>query len=168
MTTCSCGCSSGDCCKSTQENKEINIDFLYLDLSICERCQSTEDSLGKAIEDVSAVLKAAGYDITVNKIHISTKELAIKYEFISSPTIRINGTDIALELKESNCKDCGDLCGDDSIDCRVWIYEGKEYTSPPKEMIINAILKEVYNPSSEIKKQEYKLPDNLNTFFNQK
>lgn len=166
MTTCSCGCSS-DCCKSKQENKKINIDFLYLDLSICERCQSTDDSLDAAIGDVSAVLKAAGYDITVNKIHISTKELAIKYEFISSPTIRINGKDIALELKESNCKDCGDLCGDD-VDCRVWIYEDKEYASPPKEMIVNAILKEIYNPKAENKKQDYKLPDNLNTFFNQK
>lgn len=163
MATCSCGCTS-DCCKPTQENKKINIDFLYLDLSVCQRCQGTEDSLDGAIEDVSAVLKAAGYDITVNKIHISTKELAIKYEFISSPTIRINGKDIALELKESNCKDCGDLCGDD-VDCRVWIYEDKEYASPPKEMIVNAILREVYNPGHDAEKNEYKMPENLETFF---
>ncbi len=166
MTKCSCGCTS-DCCEPIKENKKINIDFLYLDLSICERCQGTDNSLDEAIKDVSAVLKAAGYDIAVNKVHIATKELAIKYEFISSPTIRINGKDVALELKESNCKDCGDLCGDD-VDCRVWIYEGKEYTSPPKEMIVNAILKEIYNPIAEIKKQDYKLPDNLNTFFSQK
>ncbi|NMC56742.1 MAG: DUF2703 domain-containing protein [Eubacteriaceae bacterium] len=163
MAECSCGCSN-DCCKPAYENKKIKIDFLYLDLDVCERCQSTDDSLGQAIGDVSAVLKAAGYDITVNKIHIATKELAMKYEFISSPTIRINGKDIALELKESNCKDCGDLCGD-SVDCRVWVYEGSEYTSPPKEMIINAILREVYNPGSYGKKEEYKMPENLEIFF---
>lgn len=163
MTKCSCGCAS-DCCKPIEEYKKINIDFLYLDLSICKRCQGTDNSLDEAIKDVSAVLKAAGYDIAVNKVHIATKELAIKYEFISSPTIRINGKDIALELKESNCKDCGDLCGDD-VDCRVWIYKDKEYTSPPKEMIVNAILREVYNPASYDEKKEYKMPKNLRVFF---
>jgi hypothetical protein len=100
-----------------------------------------------------------------DKIHIETKELAIKHEFISSPTIRINGKDVALELKESNCQECGDLCGDDSIDCRVWVYEGKEYISPPKEMIVNAILREVYNPGVEAQKEEYKMPKNLENFF---
>lgn len=67
---------------------------------------------------------------------------------------------------ESSCKACGDLCGDD-VDCRVWNYEGAEYTEPPKELIINAILKAVYGEKTELEneKAEYKLPDNLNKFF---
>jgi hypothetical protein len=52
MTKCSCGCES-DCCETIQQNKKINIDFLYLDLSVCERCQSTEGSLEEAIEAIS-------------------------------------------------------------------------------------------------------------------
>ena len=32
------------------------IDFMYLDLSICMRCQGAEDSLEEAIADVAKVL----------------------------------------------------------------------------------------------------------------
>lgn len=160
-----CSCGSG-CCGSEQEKKQILIDFLYLDLSVCERCQGTENNLDEAIREVAGVLKAAGFEIVVNKVNITSKELAIKYQFLSSPTIRINGNDIELEVKESSCQECGDLCGDD-VDCRVWVHEGIEYNEPPKSMIVNAILKEVYgdNRIDAVKMEEYVLPDNLKIFF---
>lgn len=166
MSQCSCGCTSEGCAPNKEEKKVV-VDFLYLDLSVCERCQDTERNLDEAIHDASAVLKAAGYDIAVNKVHIDTKELAIKYELSSSPTIRINGEDIALAVKESPCEECGDLCGED-VDCRVWQYEGEEYTSPPKAMIINAILNAIFTdrPSRQAK-EEYKLPQNLELFFDE-
>lgn len=166
---CDCGCGNSGCCAPKQEEKRLTIDFLYLDLSVCERCQGADNNLDEAIKEVSGVLKAAGYNLAINKVNITTKELAEEYEFISSPTIRIKGRDIALELKESTCKDCGDLCGD-NVDCRVWIYEGIEYNEPPKEMIVNAILKAVYSekPQNVSEKVEYKLPENLETFFNGK
>jgi len=158
-----CGCTSS--CNGEPEKKEIVIDFLYLDLSVCERCQGTENNLDEAIDEASNILKAAGYDIKLNKINIISKDLAMKYEFMSSPTIRVNGNDIAFELKESACKECGDLCGS-SVECRVWNYEGKDYNYAPKELIINAILKEVYsNNDISHKKEEYKLPQNLEVFF---
>ena len=160
---CSCG---GDCCAPKQEKKEIDIDFLYLDLHTCKRCQGAESNLDQAIDEVSAVLKSAGYEVSVNKINIASPELAIKYAFLSSPTIRINGNDIALDVTETSCKDCGAICGD-SVDCRTWVYEGVEHPEPPKEMIVNAILKEVYGGYSEFpkSKKEYILPDNLKAFF---
>jgi hypothetical protein len=71
-----------------------------------------------------------------------------------------------MELKESCCEECGDLCGD-NVECRVWVYEGAEYNEPPKAMIVNAILKEVYGggSTSAETKGEYIFPDNLKTFF---
>jgi hypothetical protein len=162
------GCCSGGsaCCPPQQEKKRLLIDFLYLDLSVCTRCQGADNNLTQAIDEVSGVLEAAGFEIVVNKINVTTKELAIKHQFLSSPTIRINGTDINLEVKESTCRECGDLCGDD-IDCRVWVYEGVEYTEPPKAMIINAILKAVYSEhkANTVIRNEYQLPDNLRRFF---
>lgn len=142
------------------------IDFLYLDLNVCERCQGADKSLEEAVSEVSPVLKAAGYEVTVNKVNITSKELAEKHLFVSSPTLRINGKDITIEVKESNCKDCGDLCGD-TVDCRVFTYEGVDYDEPPKEMVINAILKEVYGTQTEstAKVSEYVLPKNLRLFF---
>lgn len=163
------GCCSGgsECCPPEHEKKQILIDFLYLDLSVCERCQGAENNLDKAIDEVAEVLKAAGFEIVVNKININSKKLAIEHQFLSSPTIRVNGGDIALEVKETPCKECGDLCGDSAVDCRVWVYEGVEYTEPPKSMIVNAILKEVYGESKVnfSKDVKYEIPKNLITFF---
>lgn len=160
-----CSCGSG-CCGQEQEKRQIIIDFLYLDLSICKRCQGTETNLDDAVNEVSTVLRAAGFELIVNKININSRELATKYHFLSSPTIRVNGRDIALELKESSCKECGELCGD-SVECRVWVVDGIEYTEPPKSMIINTILKEVYggHSSSLSTKEKYQIPQNLINFF---
>lgn len=168
-----CGCNTG-CCEDIEESqreesKKIIIDFLYLDLSICNRCQGTDEGLDKAIEDVAEVLKLTGIEVVVNKIHITNKEMAIQHKFVSSPTIRVNGKDIQMEVKESLCESCGDLCGDD-VDCRVWVYKGKEYNVPPKAMIIDAILQAVYGDSKtpvedENNKETYKLPENLRKFF---
>ena len=162
MSKC-CGFSE-NCCQP-QPKKPINIDFLYLDTTVCGRCQDTEKALDDAVSSVAVVLNAAGYEVKVNKVNIITRELAIQYQFVSSPTIRVNGNDISVELRESVCEDCGELCGD-TVDCRVWVYNGVEYTSPPRELIVDAILREVYNPNQgEPEREAYQLPENLETYF---
>lgn len=147
------------------EKKRITIDFLYLDLSVCTRCQDTDASLDEAIVDVSKVLDATGIEVVVNKINVISEELAIKYKFVSSPTIRVNGHDIQMEVKESLCESCGDLCGND-VDCRVWVYQGEDYTEPPKAIIIEGILKELYGDNkSEYIEKDYIMPENLKKFY---
>ena len=160
-----CRCSSGNCCGQPQTKKEIAIDFLYLDTAVCGRCQDTEKALDEAVSSVAVILGAAGYEFKVNKMNITTRKMANKYRFISSPTIRVNGNDIAVEFRESLCEDCGTLCGD-NVDCRVWVYNGIEYTAPPKEMIVDAILREIYSPKQgEPERESYQIPANLETYF---
>lgn len=46
------------------------------------------------------------------------------------------------------------------------VYQGQEYTVPPKAMIIEAILKEVYGGQERhVTAPEYVLPDNLKNFY---
>lgn len=168
------GICNTDCCgyvgkTQNKETKKIIIDFLFLDLNICNRCQGTDTSLEEAIADVAKVLQLTGIEVVVNKIHIDSKEKAIQYKFISSPTIRVNGKDIQMGVKESLCESCGDLCGNE-VDCRVWTYQGKEYNVPPKAMIIDAILREVYDDANTLSHsgnniEEYQLPKNLEMYF---
>ena len=163
-----CCCSPG-CCDTSQDiqqkKKRIVIDFLYLDLAVCTRCQGTDSSLDEALTEVSRVLEATGIEVVVNKINVVSEELAVQHKFISSPTIRVNGRDIQMDIKESLCESCGDLCGDE-VDCRVWVYQGEEYTIPPKAMIIEELLKEVYgNNSTDEEENKYILPENLKHFF---
>lgn len=165
--TC-CSCGSG-CCGSSNDvevtKKRIVIDFLYLDVTVCERCKGTDSSLDEALMEVSKVLEATGIEVVVNKINVINEDLAIQHKFVSSPTIRINGHDIQLDVKENLCESCGDLCGDE-VDCRVWVYQGNEYSVPPKAMIIEAILKEVYGGISvKLEESEFTLPDNLKKFY---
>ncbi|VBB06459.1 Hypothetical protein LUCI_1691 [Lucifera butyrica] len=168
VSTGCCTETSSSCCGSHPDaQKSIVIDFLYIDLSVCERCQRTGSTLDEAIEDVKKILEAAGYDIKVNYVHVQTEEQAEELGFISSPTIRISGRDIQMDVKETLCESCGDLCGED-IDCRVWIYEGKEYTVPPKPMIVNAILGSIYGNNSaqdSQKNSKTEVPPNLKKIF---
>jgi len=147
--------------------RSIVIDFLYLDLEVCTRCQGTNDTLDQAVAEVSQILHSAGTEVVINKVNVNTEELAIQYQFISSPTVRIDGHDIAVDVKENQCDSCGDLCGD-TVDCRIWTWQGVDYTQPPKAMIIDAILKAVYggpdsSPAHAIK--PYELPENLRKFY---
>lgn len=158
-----CCCPSGNCCG--QPKKPLSIEFLYLDTTVCGRCKDTEKALDDAVSSAATVLNAAGYEVNVSKVNITTKELAIRHRLVSSPSIRINGKDIAAELRESRCEDCGELCGN-MVDCRVWVYNGIEYTSPPKELIVDAILREVYSAKQgELEHEAYQLPANLEMYF---
>lgn len=162
---CCTPASTGQMIDIGQPRKQIMIDFLFLDLTVCDRCQGADTSLDEALADVANVLQATGIGVAVNKINVNTAELAEAYKFISSPTIRINGQDIQMDVKETLCESCGDLCGD-QVDCRVWVYQGQEYTVPPKGMIIEAILKAVYGgmPSAQ-EPAEYVMPENLRNFY---
>ncbi len=151
----------------TTRQKQLVIEFLYADLSVCTRCRETDRNLEEAISEVAQIVRATGVDVVVKKIHVQSEEQAQALGFVSSPTIRINGKDIQFELKESRCDSCGDLCGEDVL-CRVWTYQGKEYTTAPKPMIIDAILREIYGGNAKTAKkppQTGVVPDNLKRFF---
>src|SRR5688500_14156302 len=125
--------------------EKLIIDFLYLDLTTCTRCRGTDRSLDAGLAAVGDVLAAAGVKVEVRKVHIRSAAEARAWRFVSSPTGRINAVDIAVELRESSCgsEACVDGCGD-HIDCRVWVFGGREYTEPPRGLIVDAVLRQMY------------------------
>ena len=126
-------------------SRKLRIEFLFLDLTTCTRCLGAERSLASALEVVRETLEAAGVEVELDKVLVASEEQARALRFVSSPTIRVDGRDVALELRESSCgsEACTDGCGD-QIACRVWVYRGREYTEPPVAMIVEAILRRVY------------------------
>lgn len=91
--------------------RQIGIDFLFLDLKTCTRCVGTDQNLEKALTAVEQALHFAGVEVNLNKVLIDSPEKAVAHRFVASPTIRVNGRDIALETRESKCDSCSDLCG---------------------------------------------------------
>ena len=165
-----CGCGEGSECGCGDDiaagtDEKLVVDYLYLDLNTCQRCIGTDDVLREAVEAVRSALKAGGYHAAVNMIEIADAELAEKHSFLSSPTIRVNGRDICLEIRENICGSCGDLSGS-ATECRLFIWEGKEYEVPPKAMLVRALLKTIFVPETQAGSEEpYLLPENLKTFF---
>jgi len=147
--------------------RTIEIELLALDLTSCKRCVETDRNLAEAIASVADLLREAGTEVLVKKHVVTTAEQAERLRFIASPTIRINGRDIALEFKESSCSDCDDLCDcDGDVDCRVWIWQGKEYREAPKGMIIDTLLKAYAAGPGD--GNDFRLPENLRQFFARK
>ena len=148
--------------------KTVEIDFMFVDLEICTRCKGTDVNLETALDRVRSVLESAGTQVAVRKILVDTETKAVELGFVSSPTIRVNGRDIALDLRESSCASCGEACGcEGSIDCRVWIYEGKEHTVAPVPMIVDSILSAVYGTKESMlaPQRAESVPKNLKRFF---
>jgi Domain of unknown function (DUF2703) len=155
-----------------QTSGRLRLEFLFLDLTTCSRCLGADRSLESALDVVREVLQATGVELEVDKILVESAEQARALRFVSSPTIRVDGDDVALELRESSCgsEACTDGCGD-QIACRVWVHRGREYTEPPVAMIVDAVLGHVYSgvPSRGVREREpYVLPENLVRFFSAK
>jgi hypothetical protein len=166
-----CGCSAGAATEPAKvEKKKVTIDFLYLDLESCEPCQGSEGNLEGALNEISTILGATGAEVELNKVHVTSYDEAVQLGFVSSPTIRVNGQDLALEVRESHCSSCSDISGTETF-CRVWDFEGKEYKAAPKALIAEAVLKAVYggvtqqDTRSPDSGQEAKSLANLKSFF---
>jgi hypothetical protein len=152
--------------------KGLRIDFLFLDRTTCTRCLGANRSLESALEVVRDVLEATDVTVEVKKVLVESEEQARAQRFVSSPTIRVDGDDVALELRESSCgsEACTDGCGG-QIACRVWVHRGREYTEPPVAMIVDAILGHVYGGAparARLEAEAYELPENLARFFSDK
>lgn len=147
----------------------IDIELLALDLTRCTRCLGTLDNIEKAIDVVRPVLEATEARINVRKVVIESEEQARQYRFVTSPTVRINGKDIAFETLESECDSCTDLCGcDEGTHCRVWPYRGEEHREAPVGLVVEAILREIVESRQhtvEATPAYGEVPENLLRFF---
>lgn len=160
-----CENSGNGCCEPNQpaEKKKLLVEYLYLDLKTCDRCVGTDAVLEQVLAVLRPALELAGYEMEYRKTEMSTAEIAVRYRFESSPTIRVNGRDIFGTIIESSCSCCGRIAGTD-MDCRVFEHEGRIYEVPTKEMITNAIIGAIHS-APEPENPDYTLPENLKRFY---
>jgi len=121
----------------------MKIQLLYI--LDCPWCLKTKKLLRESLRELK--IKAE-----IEEILIDSKEKAKKYQFLGSPTIRINGKDIQKEADKDRCLPCEELIEDSKettefvkqecgCGCRIFFYKGKKYPYPPKGMIKEAIKK---------------------------
>jgi Domain of unknown function (DUF2703) len=90
------------------------------------RCRATDATLLEAIQRTRPALDAAGVTVSVTKTLVAGEAQADALGFASSPTIRIDGVDIAGELVESACDSGGESCA-----CNGGAGAGEAASSPP-------------------------------------
>lgn len=155
---CSCGSAEDGI-------KRVLVEYLYLDLLACDRCIGTEGVLDEVMITLTPALQLAGYEVEYEKIKMDTADIAKRYRFLSSPTIRVNGQDVCQSVAENSCGCCSDLSGT-NVSCRIFEHDGKTYEVPPKDMLAQAILRAAYGRIGTTGCCDaYELPANLEAFY---
>lgn len=166
-----CGTEPSSCC-----SRLLEVELLALDLSTCGRCTGTEVSVEAALSELRPLLTRLGVGIRFERTVVRTAEEATVRRLLTSPTLRVNGRDVPVELRETACGDCDELCGGGPVgapvDCRAWVWQGKLFTEPPAELIIDAILRSYATAfdapivsAAPTGSEPFRLPENLQRFF---
>ncbi|MHB8801100.1 MAG: DUF2703 domain-containing protein [Thermoanaerobaculia bacterium] len=150
-------------------HRELEVELLALDLTSCTRCTGTLANIEEAIAAVRRVAEPTGTSIRLRRTLVDSEEAARRHRFVSSPTIRVGGRDVVFETRESLCDSCTDLCGcAEGTSCRVWSYQGREYTEAPVGLVVEALLREMaVSPAGEVEPAVAgdEVPANLRRFF---
>jgi hypothetical protein len=84
-----------------------------------------------AVKLVRNVLAAEGITATIHEVLVSDEGMAGKLKFLGSPTIRINGRDVAGDQQKTETF---------ALSCRL--YSGsKQVGLPPAELVHRAVIK---------------------------
>ncbi len=168
------------CCASTaspdtiqRDPTVLNLEFLFLDETVCKPCSSTGGALDAAVAIVAEPLAAIGKTMEVRRVHVANRLEAVAHKLVTSPTIRINGIDIDPAVTQGECGSCGDIAGGTTtVNCRTWQWRGETHSSAPTGKIVEAILIEATRiersagccAESDVG-AAYTLPQNLEQFF---
>lgn len=142
-----------------------HVEFLYLDLDDCARCGDTEANLLSALDIARGRLEGHGVAVEFDRVHVTGAEVAVRHRFLSSPTVRVDGRDIAGTLIESSCEADACRCADGApIDCRDWRWDGEIHPVPPVALLVEAIVApSPDDPAGDA--GSYTMPENLRAFF---
>jgi hypothetical protein len=177
---CGCGCNSNAATSGcgpitpisgepVSQKKIMQIDLIVIDLATCARCVPTGDQLREAVRLLTPVGETLGIELRYNEVIVQTPEEARKAALLTSPTIRINGRDIAQDIRESRCESCGDLTENNTdVDCREWHYRGNVYSAAPVAMLVESIMQAMLKideipPLATLPVLD--LPENLKRYF---
>ncbi|MFO7529685.1 MAG: DUF2703 domain-containing protein [Marinobacter sp.] len=156
--------------KETQATRKVlNVDLLVIDLDTCKRCVPTGDQLRAAVQILKPVADALGITLQHHEIVVQTPAEAKANALLSSPTIRLNGRDIAQDIRESECESCGEFTTSNaSVDCREWHYRGEVFLYAPLPLLAEAIMGAMLNIDEMplvVPEPLEELPENLQRYF---
>lgn len=123
----------------TRTPTEVVLEVLYLDAQTCDPCRATTDAVDVAATALTEHLRGEGRTLIVRKVHVTDPGQAHALGFVSSPTVRVDGVDIELDVQEASCATCSSLAAR-PVNCRTFEWQGMRHPAPPAEMIVHRVL----------------------------
>jgi hypothetical protein len=116
----------------------VVLELFALDTAACSPCVSAMANLHAAAAALSRELTGSGYIVATRVIVLEDTAHAALLGISSSPTVRVNGHDIALDVLEESCPSCSSVAGT-TIDCRTYEWDGQRFDHPPVPLIVDAV-----------------------------
>ena len=92
----------------------------------------------EAAAELARWLDGAAYAVSTRIVQLTSAEQARRLGIVSSPTVRVNGRDVALGVEEHACGTCSDLAKA-PVSCRTYLWQGQRYDHPPVPLIVAAV-----------------------------
>ena len=123
---------------TTPTSVPVVLELFALDDESCAPCRSARSSLRAAAQILSQTLDGQGYVVATRVVVLQSADHARALRVVSSPTVRVNGHDVALAVEEQTCSTCSTLAGT-SIECRTYEWDGRRFDHPPVPLIVDAV-----------------------------
>ncbi|MGA9749304.1 MAG: FAD-binding protein [Nocardioides sp.] len=126
----------------------VRIELFALDTDHCSPCRAALSNLQEAAAELTRTLDSSTYDVDARLVRLSSPEQARELGVVSSPTVRVNGLDIELDVEEEPCTTCSDLAGAD-IACRTYEWQGRRHDHPPVALLVERVREHLDHPERE-------------------
>ena len=126
----------------------VRIELFALDTDHCSPCRAALSNLQEAAAELTRTLDSSTYDVDARLVRLSSPEQARELGVLSSPTVRVNGLDIELDVEEEPCTTCSDLAGAD-IACRTYEWQGRRHDHPPVALLVERVREHLDHPERE-------------------
>lgn len=127
---------------AAQNRVPLHLQLFALDTTSCAPCASAVASLHAAAVLLNRELGKEGYLVATRVVRLKDADHARALGVLSSPTVRVDGVDVALELDESPCPSCSDLAGA-PVACRTYEWDGRFFDHPPAALIAAAVRRHI-------------------------
>lgn len=118
---------------SKSDNKTLTIELFKVDmsskgLSTCSACDKIKGNLNESVTSVESLLAELGFQVKIQETIVKTESEAQKYDLVASPTIQVGSFRYHPDHKG---------LGEE----KRWKWNGHVFSFPPKEVLIEVILR---------------------------
>lgn len=138
-TTATAGTDQGVVTTDTADGT-VTVELFALDTEHCTPCRTAVDELDVAAARLRELPAVRSRRITTTVVRLTSAEHARRLGVVGSPTVRVAGHDVQLDVEEHPCGTCTELART-PVDCRTYLWEGERYDHPPADLVVAAVLR---------------------------